>query len=258
MSADGETLHVWGSLSPSSDGAAPEGSFNEPWGVTVAPDGNVLVADTWNHRIQIFSPEGTFITSWGEFGLPDIENSYYGPRDVVVDPTGRIYVTDTGNKRVSVHNSDGSFLFQVGSGGYLEGELDEPVGFDINSEGNLLIADTWNLRIQSFNEIETDIFTYDAEWAFEGWYGQSIENKPYLAVGPEDQFCVTDPEGDRVLCFDKEGEFLFGWGSFGSAANQFNLPSGIAFDSDGAVWVVDSGNNRVMRFNPPWGEEGGG
>jgi uncharacterized protein (TIGR03663 family) len=258
MSVGGETLHVWGTLSPSSDGTAPEGTFNEPWGIAIAPDGNVLVADTWNHRIQKFSPNGTFITSWGEFGLPDITNGYYGPRDVVVDSIGRVYVTDTGNKRVSVHDSEGGYLFQVGSGGYLEGELDEPVGFDINSAGNLLIADTWNLRIQSFNEIEAAIFTYNAQWSFEGWYGQSIENKPYLAVGPEDQFCVTDPEGHRVLCFDKEGEYLFGWGSFGSGANQFNLPSGIAFDPTGAVWVVDSGNNRVMRFNPPWEQAGQG
>jgi DNA-binding beta-propeller fold protein YncE len=258
LSLDGETLHVWGTLSPTSDGTAPGGSFNEPWGIAIAPDGYVLVADTWNHRIQKFSPDGTFVTAWGEFGLPDTINGYYGPRDVVVDPLGRVYVTDTGNKRVSVHDSDGTFLFQVGSGGYLAGELDEPVGFDLNSEGNLLIADTWNLRIQSFSEIETDTFAYQNEWLLEGWYGQSIENKPYLAVGPEDQFCVTDPEGHRVLCFNKEGEYLFGWGSFGSAADQFNLPSGIAFGPDGDVWVVDGGNNRVMRFNPPWGEEGGG
>lgn len=255
LSEDGETLHVWGSLSVSSDGDALEGTFNEPWGITVAPDGNVYVADTWNHRIQKFSPEGTYITAWGKFGLPDVDNGYYGPRDVVVDHNGRVFVTDTGNKRVSVHDSDGSYLFQVGSGGYLAGELDEPVGFDLDSNGNLIIADTWNLRVQAFNEIEPDIFAYQTEWAFEGWYGQSIENKPFLTVGPQDQFCVTDPEGHRVLCFNKHGEYLFGWGSFGSGDNQFNLPSGIAFGPEGTVWVVDSGNNRVMQFNPPWNAE---
>jgi hypothetical protein len=114
------------------------------------------------------------------------------------------------------------------------------------------------LRIQSFSEIETGTFTHLGEWAFEGWYGQSIDNKPYLAVGPLDQMCVTDPEGHRVLCFDQEGNYLFGWGSYGSDSDQFILPSGLAFEPSGAIWVVDGGNNRLMRFDPLWGEEGGG
>jgi uncharacterized protein (TIGR03663 family) len=257
MSSEGEILNTWGSLTTTVDQAPPEGTFNEPWGITVGPDGSVYVADTWNHRIQKFSPDGSYITSWGEFGLPDVDNAFYGPRDVVADPTGRVYVSDTGNKRISVHNDDGEFIFQIGSGGYLEGELDEPVGFDLSSDGILHVADTWNLRIQSFSEIESDIYTYLGEWAFEGWYGQSIDNKPYLAVGPQDQMCVTDPEGHRVLCFDQEGNYLFGWGSYGSGSDQFILPSGLAFEPSGAIWVIDGGNNRLMHFDPPWGEEGG-
>jgi DNA-binding beta-propeller fold protein YncE len=252
ISAEGNTLHTWGSFSMTGDETSPNGAFNEPWGITVAPDGSVFVTDTWNHRIQKFSPEGTFISSWGEFGLPDVANSFYGPRDVAVDPSGRVYVADTGNKRISVHNADGEFLFQIGSGGYLEGELDEPVGFDISSEGKLFVADTWNLRIQTFNELEPGFFSYLSEWSFEGWYGQSVENKPYLAVGPQDQVCVTDPEGHRVLCFDGTGDYLFGWGSYGSGPNQFILPSGLAFEPSGAIWVADGGNNRLMRFDPPW------
>lgn len=251
---DGDVLNSWGSFGAAEDEAAPVGSFNDPSGIAVGPDGSVFVADTWNHRIQKFTADGVFITSWGEFGLPDIENGFYGPRDIVIDPTGRVFVTDTGNKRISVHNSEGDFLFQIGVGGYMSGELDEPVGFDLTADGDLVVADTWNLRIQMFSELSSGNFSYLMDWKIEGWYGQSIDNKPFLAVGPQNQVCVTDPEGYRVLCFNAEGEYLFGWGAYGSDSNQFILPSGIAFEPNGAVWVVDSGNNRIMRFNPPWEE----
>ncbi|MCK4975766.1 MAG: hypothetical protein KAS36_02400, partial [Anaerolineales bacterium] len=254
LSADGELLHSWGKYGNSDTGSALPGSFNEPWGIAISSDGYVFIADTWNHRIQKFTAEGVFITSWGEFGLPDIENGFYGPRDIVIDPTGRVFVTDTGNKRISVHNSEGDFLYQIGVGGYSSGELDEPVGVALNADGDLVVADTWNLRIQMFSELSSGNFNYLMDWKIEGWYGQSIANKPFLAVGPQNQVCVTDPEGYRVLCFTAEGEYLFGWGAYGSDSDQFILPSGIAFEPNGAVWVVDSGNNRIMRFNPPWEE----
>lgn len=257
VSPEGETLQTWGGFTPSTGGIPQEGTFNEPWGVAVGTDGSVYVADTWNHRIQEFSPQGSFLNTWGVYGLPDSLNGFYGPRDLVIDSQDRVFVADTGNKRISVHDSDGNFLFQIGSGGYLEDELDEPVGIDLSSDGTLRIADTWNTRIQSFKETEPGLFTHLSEWPFDGWYGQSIDNKPYLAVGPEDQVCVTDPEAPRVLCFDKGGNYLFGWGSFGSNPNQFILPSGLAFEPDGSIWVVDSGNSRLMLFNPPW-EEGEG
>jgi hypothetical protein len=89
------------------------------------------------------------------------------------------------------------------------------------------------------------------EWTLNSWYGQSLENKPYLGIATSGVSCTTDPEAFRVLCFDPTGEFLIGWGGgFGLEANQFNILSGIDIDDSGAVWVVDSGNNRIMRFRP--------
>jgi tripartite motif-containing protein 71 len=48
------------------------------------------------------------------------------------------------------------------------------------------------------------------------------------------------------------GEFLTGWGNSGGMPTQFNLPTGVAFDQEDRLWVVDSGNNRLMRFSPIW------
>ena len=66
--------------------------------------------------------------------------------------------------------------------------------------------------------------------------------------------CVSDPEGYRVLCFDSEGEFVMGWGSYGGGDAQFGLPVGVAFAEAGVIWVTDGANDRVMRFELPVGD----
>ena len=65
LDADGNLIGQWGSYASIDAGSAPGGTFNEPWGIAVAPDGSVYVADTWNHRVQKFSADGAFISMWG-------------------------------------------------------------------------------------------------------------------------------------------------------------------------------------------------
>jgi predicted membrane-bound mannosyltransferase len=251
FSSEGQILTTWGGFGESQAGGAEDGTFNEPWGIDVAPNGNVYVADTWNHRIQWFSPTGAYLGSFGQEGLGDEPFSFWGPRDVAVDRQGRVYVADTGNKRIKVFDSEGNFVTQFGGPGYLPGLLDEPVGISIGADDRVYIADTWNQRIQVFSEISPQSFDAVQEWNIDAWYGQSLDNKPFLDAGPGNAICTTDPEGFRVLCFTFEGDFLLGWGGeFGEADYQFSLISGIALGPDGKVWVVDSSNHRVMRFAP--------
>jgi DNA-binding beta-propeller fold protein YncE len=64
-------------------------------------DGNILVADTWNHRIQKFDSKGTFLLQWGVSGLAgDGLDRLWGPRSLAVAPDRKVYVTDAGNERV--------------------------------------------------------------------------------------------------------------------------------------------------------------
>jgi len=67
------------------------------------------------------------------------------------------------------------------------------VGIGIDPQGNIYVADTWNLRIQKFDSN----LTYLAQWAVQGWDTQTVVNKPYLAVDPDGNIAVTDPEGAR-------------------------------------------------------------
>ncbi len=256
LSPEGDVLNTWGSFANILEESAPSGTFNEPWGIAVGPDGSVYVADTWNHRIQKFTSDGTFITMWGTFGAGATPQELWGPRDVAVDTEGRVFVADTGNKRILLFNEDGSFLSQISSGGFGPGELDEPVGIAIGTDSTLYVADTWNQRVQVFKEFETNAFAFEREWPVDGWFGMSLENKPYLDLGPQEEVCVTEPEGYRVLCFDNWGVFIFGWGSYGTGSGQFDLPTGITIDDEGYAWISDSRNNRIMRFEVPWESAG--
>jgi DNA-binding beta-propeller fold protein YncE len=139
----------------------------------------------------------------------------------------------------------------MGSGGVGVGEFDEPVGLAVNAAGRLFVDDAWNQRIQVFEETSPNQYEAVLEWPVDGWFGQSLENKPYISLGPPGQVCTTDPESYRVLCFSEEGDFKYGWGEFGQGDTQFSLPAGIAVDSACGAWITDSANNRLMKFALP-------
>lgn len=253
LSPEGEVLHSWGSFSGTTAETAPEGTFNEPWGIAIGPGGNIYVADTWNHRVQKFTPQGTFITSWGQHGQQGAPNTFWGPRDIASDQHGHVYVSDTGNKRIAIFNQRGEFLDQFGGAGGEPGQLDEPVGIAVDDAGNLYVADTWNQRVQVFGPDENELAkVYQKEWDISGWFGQSLDNKPFLSVS-NDKVFASDPEASRILVFTTEGEFLYTWGTSGAGPNQFELPTGLAGDPQGRIWVSDTKNNRLMRFLPPEG-----
>ncbi|MEN8172267.1 MAG: flippase activity-associated protein Agl23 [Chloroflexota bacterium] len=255
LSPDGDTLEIWGSFADSAVGSAPGGTFYEPWGIAVGPEGNVYVTDTWNHRVQKFSAEGDFITQWGSFGQAETSTAFWGPRDIVVDSDGRVYITDTGNKRIAVFDSDGVFITEFGEAGMLEGQFDEPVGLAVDADGKVYVADTWNHRVQVFApDTSGEVYTMVNSWELEAWYGQSLDNKPYLTVDSLGRVFVGDPEGYHILAFDAQGSFEQYWGYYGTDPQDLsglNLPAGLAVDPDGKLWVADAGNHRILRFDVP-------
>jgi DNA-binding beta-propeller fold protein YncE len=251
LSQSGQVLHVWGSFADILAGAAPGGSFNQPWGIAVGPDGSVYVADTWNHRIQKFTAGGEFVQMWGVFGQAEDPSAFWGPRDVMVDPAGRVFVTDTGNKRVVVFDSQGQYLAQFGSFGLDSGQFDEPVGLAMDAAGRVYVTDTWNQRVQVFAEGAAGDFSPVASWEIAGWYGQSLDNKPFIAVSGLGQVIISDPEGYRVIEFTTEGKFVRYWGAFSAGLDGFGLPAGLAFDSQDRLWVADAGNHRILTFDMP-------
>lgn len=245
LDANGTILTTWGSRTP--DGQLPPepGTFIEPWGIAVDAQGNIYVADTWNHRIQKFDANGNFKQQWGSFGQRSDKTDYlWGPRGIAIGQDGRVYVTDTGNKRVIVFDPNGKFIQEFGTEG--ESWLDEPVGIAIGGNGFVYVADTWNMQVVVFSA-EGNLIT---RWPVQGWAGDSLDNKPYIAVDVQDRVYITDPERYRVIVFSSSGTPLAAFGQYGPEEDAFGLPVGIVSSADGSVWIADAGNNRLAKFDP--------
>jgi DNA-binding beta-propeller fold protein YncE len=188
---------------------------------------------------------------WGFFGQTESPDAMWGPRDVTINAQGHIIITDTGNKRVVVFDPDGNVITEIGEAGLALGQFDEPVGLAVGPDDHLYVADTWNQRIQVFNPPVDDVYLAINSWDIVGWYGQSLDNKPFLAVNSKGHIFATDPEGYRVLEFTPEGEFVRYFGNLSSGPDGFGLVGGIATELGDGVWVADPGNNRIMHFTLP-------
>ena len=77
-----------------------EGQFAGPAGVAVDSSSNVYVTDENNDRIQKFTNDGKFITTWGSFGSG--EGQFAGPAGVAVDSSGNVYVSELVNDRIQM------------------------------------------------------------------------------------------------------------------------------------------------------------
>lgn len=119
FSPQGELLGTWGQL------GAQAGEFSTPHAVLVTQSDQVLVADRENCRVQVFSRDGTFITSWLGF---------HNPMDLFEDRAGRIYVTDQ-VPRIHVLTNDGTPL------GRCRGAINGAHGISGDREGNLFLAE---------------------------------------------------------------------------------------------------------------------
>ncbi|MBN1584642.1 MAG: TIGR03663 family protein [Anaerolineae bacterium] len=262
LSSDGRAITSWGhacKMYESLEGCQQPngaGGFYDPWGIAVDADGFVYVADTWNHRIQKFTSDGEFVTMWGQYGTVDSANGgmdlLWGPRDIAIASDNTVYISDTGNKRILVYTANGEYVSQWGGRGINSGEFDEPVGIAISSAASAdqertYVVDTWNQRIQVFSGSE-HFFTQS--WEIDSWYGQSLENKPYVAVDPNGHVLATDPEGGRVLIFDSAGKFLTSLGQHESDGQSLLRPTGIAIDADGYIYVADPLSNWVFKLAP--------
>ena len=190
-----------------------DGQFSSPEGVDIHyGNGMILVADTGNHRIQVFHPNGTFAFKFGTYG--DGDGEFDSPKDVAQGVRrihrGLIAVADTGNDRVQLFHPNGTFALKFGTYGDGDGEFDSPEGVDFNNgnDDGIFVADTGNHRIQ--------IFSLEGEFA--GKLG-SRGNGTHQFDSPRDVsdsylsglFYVADTGNDRIQIFRGIGTSIDGW-----------------------------------------------
>jgi sugar lactone lactonase YvrE len=236
--------------------------FYYPEGVAVGPDGSIYVVEGYGHRLVKLNAAGVPQWTVGEAGQPGDDNAHFGYlRDVAVGPDGRIYTIEAwssaryapgSNHRLQIFNPDGSYY--GGFGGYGSGNYQfiAPHGIAIDQAGKVYIADRDNHRVQIYNSQ----LAYVATLGQTGVPGSdnSHFNYPFdVAVDRNGTIYVADEGNDRIQVFDSNLQYVrtIGGGGTGSDFGHFDGwgPHHLAVDSQGRLYVVDSGNQRVQVFD---------
>ena len=130
-----------------------DGQLAHPGGIGVyreANDETIVVADGANHRVQVFSSDGSFKYSLGSEG--GAVGQLNRPRDVCLTAQHDIVVADTGNHRIQIFHKDGRITVFGAGPGTEPGSLTKPSGVAVCIDGRLVVADSGNHRIQIFNQ----------------------------------------------------------------------------------------------------------
>lgn len=230
-------------------GTAP-GRFRNPIGIAYDA-GRVYVADSLNHRIQVFTPGGRFLRS---IEVPD-----RGRPMNLAAAGGRVYAADYWNDDVLVFSSDGRLLRTFGTSGRSgsgPGEFNSPAGVAVGPKGKVYVAGFYNQRVQ---ELAPD-GRFLRQWGHTGkkgyvragWFNYPID----VAVAPDGSVYVADGYNDRIQVFAADGRFLRKWGGpfaanlRGPFNGWFRTPTAVAIGPRGAVFVADQENDRIQKFTP--------
>jgi DNA-binding beta-propeller fold protein YncE len=102
-----------------------------------------------NARVQVFSPDGVPLRTFGSQGTGP--GQFDSPNKLQVDAQGLIYVADTGNDRVEVFRGDGTLVATWGTQGSLPGQFFRPLDVAVDDLGRVYVLDKDNHRIQKFD-----------------------------------------------------------------------------------------------------------
>ena len=179
------------------------------------------------------------------------------PIDVKWMPPGQLYILSRSIATLSEYDVTGSTpapLRSVNSIG------NTPTGIDVDSAGNVYVAISGDNQVARYKPHPTtpSLFQLDTSFGTGGRIGAAGSgnaqfNGPYdVALSPNgSEIGVSDSGNNRVQRFRTDGSFIGAFGQAGGGSGQFSSPKGIAYDSIGYLYIIDSGNSRVALWFPP-------
>ena len=271
VSVDGVVTTVAGTMMAGHrDGRATDALFHGPDNIAIDDEQNIYIADADNYRIRRLSAEGRVVTiaGSGRAGYRDGSSgvAMFGyPTGIAVDGKGFLYVADRRTHTVRKITPDGRVYTIAGNGmpGFADGRgrmslLREPVSVAVTKDGTLYIADSGNNAIRRVSPDGTvkTIAGGGRPGYRDGRGFEARFNWPTgIAIGPDGNIYVCDSGNNKIRRVTPDGVVSTVAGSIvsgrrdGSAHKaEFSFPTGIALDSEGNIYIADSGNNLIRKI----------
>ncbi|PIC39922.1 hypothetical protein B9Z55_011456 [Caenorhabditis nigoni] len=203
-----------------------EGQFTEPSGVAVNGQGDIVVADTNNHRIQVFDKDGRFKFQFGECGKRDGQLLY--PNRVAVNrTTGDFVVTERSpTHQIQVYNQYGQFLRKFGAN-----ILQHPRGVCVDNKGRIIVVECKVMRVIIFDMFGNILQKFSCS--------RYLEFPNGVCTNDKNEILISDNRAHCIKVFSYEGQYLRQIGGEGVT----NYPIGVGINSLGEVVVADNHNN---------------
>jgi sugar lactone lactonase YvrE len=250
--------------------------FPAPSCIVVDSTGNLYVGDSSNNTIQKITAADIVSTIAGTAGTagstdgPGASALFRQPGGITIDSTGNLYVADTANFEVRKITSAGVVSTLAGSSAnasYKDGTgaaafFNTPIGISIDSSGNLYVADSANdviRKITSTGVVTTFVGTADATGILDGTGLAAMFNAPAgVAVDSAGNAYVADTTNDTlrkstsvgaVTTFAGLAQTMGSSNGLGNSA-LFNLPTGLAVDTSGNIYMTDTANSTIRKITP--------
>jgi DNA-binding beta-propeller fold protein YncE len=240
----------------------PAFGVNVPKGLAIAANGDMCVNDYWDMRVECVTPAGSFDFKFGFRGGKTRPGSINFAWATAVQPsTGDFFVANRESNNIEVFGPTGDFITQWGTHGTACGDINLPQGIAFAPNGNLVLADTSNGRIEEWTI--TSPSSPGTNPVCYGQKGRRAQGPGYfdaptgVSVAADGTIWVADTNDNQIQSLSPDGTT---WTTYIGASKTgkngktstigFRHPQGVTVGPDGNIWVANTNKNSIVEMTP--------